>query len=484
MRTFVHESAFGLGASELWNFHARPGAFALLSPPWQRLELESWSDGIRDGSVLRFVVRAGPGGVVGVRWEALHHGYVEGSQFCDEQVRGPFAYWYHRHVCKPGADLFSSVLRDEIQWAAPGGWLGDALGGGLLEADLRRLFVFRHARTREVVERQCAGRAALAGPGGVGGEGLCVAVTGASGLVGREVVAFLLNAGCKVVRLVRRGRDTRRENWVGLPSGEVEWDPAGGSVDSAGLDAAGVNAVVHLAGAGIADGRWTRGRMREIEASRVRGTQTLVEGLLAMKRRPAVLVSASGSNYYAPGATPVDEQAGAGTGFLSTVAAKWEAATVPVEEAGMRVCRLRMGVVLSARGGMLGRMAPAFMLGLGAKVGRGDAVFSWMSRSETVGVIWQALWDVRWSGAINTVAPHPVSHGQFADTLAAVLRRPRVLRAPGWALRAAVGKVAGVMLESNAVRPGRLEAWGYRYAQPRLESALRAELGRLVEAAG
>jgi uncharacterized protein (TIGR01777 family) len=297
-----------------------------------------------------------------------------------------------------------------------------------------------------------------------------VAVTGASGLVGSTLVPFLTMGGHEVVRLVRRS-----------PRGasEIGWDPARGEVDGAALE--GVDAAVHLSGENVAGGRWTRARKARIRHSRIDSTQLLARTLAGLSRPPRVLVSVSGLNYYGSrGDEWLSEASAAGDGFLARLAVDWEAAAVSAAEAGIRVVHPRLGLVLSPAGGVLGKMLLAFRAGLGGVVGPGSQHMSWVAIDDLLGALHHLLLDDALEGAVNVVAPEPVTNRVFTETLGRVLGRPTVMPVPAFALRLALGGEMAdeTLLASLRARPGRLEEGGYAFRFPSLEEALRHLLGR------
>ncbi|MCB9849925.1 MAG: TIGR01777 family protein [Phycisphaerales bacterium] len=296
-----------------------------------------------------------------------------------------------------------------------------------------------------------------------------VAVTGSSGLVGTKLVAALRGAGDAVRRLVRG--DARNED-------SFAWDPAGGSVDPAAL--AGVDAVVHLAGEGIANKRWSEAQMARIRDSRLQGTRTLVRAIVAADPRPRVLVSASAIGYYGDrGDAVLDESAGGGSGFLPDVCRAWEAETKAAADAGVRVVRVRIGVVLSPEGGALAKMLTPFKLGAGGVLGSGKQYMSWIDLDDLVRIIQFAITTDSLSGAVNGVAPTPVTNREFTKTLGGVLKRPTIFPMPAFAARAAFGKMAeDLLLASTRVVPKRLADAGFSFAYPSLEGCLRHQLGR------
>lgn len=290
-----------------------------------------------------------------------------------------------------------------------------------------------------------------------------VAVSGATGLVGRALVAALTEAGHTVRPLVRRA----------ARPGEIAWDPEAGTVDTAAL--AGVDVVFHLAGESIAGGRWTPERKRAIRESRERGTRVLAEALAGMERPPRVLVSASAIGFYGDrDDTEVDEASPMGHDFLAAVCAAWEAATAPAAAAGLRVVRVRIGVVLDATGGALGQMLLPFRLGLGGVLGSGRQWMSWVTLDDLVRILYFAALHPEARGALNATAPTPVTNAAFTRTLGRVLGRPAVLPVPALAVRLLFGELGDALLLHGArVLPGQLGRLGFRFQNPLLEDALR-----------
>ena len=295
-----------------------------------------------------------------------------------------------------------------------------------------------------------------------------VAVTGSSGLIGTALVAALRADGHDVIRLVRAGPGA---------ADAIVWDPQAdrGGLDPWSLD--GVAAVVHLAGAGLADKRWTPGYQAEIRDSRVRGTRALAGALAAMATPPGVLLSGSAIGWYGDtGGQEVTESDPAGSGFLSEVVRDWEAAAGDAARAGIRVVTLRSGVVLSSKGGMLGRLLPLFRLGIGGRIGTGRQVMSWIGLSEWVAAVRFLLGRDDISGPVNLTTPSPVSNAEFTSALAAAVHRPAVMLVPVPALKLAIGGVSSDILSSARVLPRRLLDEGYQFRHPGIAGALAAEL--------
>ncbi len=296
-----------------------------------------------------------------------------------------------------------------------------------------------------------------------------VAVSGSGGLIGSAVSPALLKAGHEVVPLVRR-----------LPAaGEkaIRWDPSGGSIDAAGLD--GIDAVIHLAGENIGSGRWTAARKAAIRDSRVKGTSLLCGALAGLSNPPKTLVCASAIGYYGDrGETPLTEDSPAGTGFLADLCGEWEAAAEPAARKGIRVVTLRIGVVLTPKGGALQRMLPAFRAGLGGVMGSGRQYVSWIALDDLACVVLHALVRKDLRGPVNAVAPRPVTNRELAEALGKVLSRPALLPVPAFALRLALGEMADPLLLSGCrVDCRRLDETGYRFRFPEIREALRHLLG-------
>jgi uncharacterized protein (TIGR01777 family) len=298
---------------------------------------------------------------------------------------------------------------------------------------------------------------------------MTIIVTGSSGLLGSALVKALRADGTRVVCLVRRAPRGADESF---------WNPEKGIVDPAALE--GAEAVVHLAGAGLGDRRWTDDYKREVVRSRVRGTRTLVEALAGLSAKPSVLLSGSAIGFYGDtGDRAVDETAPPGTGFLAEeVVVPWEAATAPAEEAGIRVVLLRTGLVLSGDGGILSRILPIFKLGLGAPLGSGRQYWSWISVEDWVLAVQNLMENPEISGPVNLTAPEPVTNTEFTRTLGEAVHRPTMpLAVPGIVLRTALGGFAeeGVLV-GQRVLPRRLLDSGHAFRHTCLNEALAAVL--------
>ena len=445
----------GHETGKVFAWHERPGAMERLTPPWANVDVEVNEGGIRDGARIVLRVHQGP---ASFRWELRHRDFVEGRQFRDEQVSGPLRSWVHTHGFEPDGQG-GTRLKDEIELEAP---MGLPVGPGWVKRELDRLFAFRYRRLRADLARHAefAHRPRLT-----------VAITGASGMVGTNLRHFLTTGGHRVLALVRR------HDQVGDDA--LHWNPDTGEIDATRLAEA--DAVVHLAGASIAGGRWTDDRKRRIRISRTLGTDLLARTMASLGRGPRVLVSASAIGFYGNrGEERLDESAGPGGGFLADVVKQWEAATAPADRAGIRVVKLRTGVVISPQGGALGQMLLPFKMGVGGRLGSGRQYFSWIDMDDLLGVILHALYDDGLRGPVNATAPNPVTNAAFTDALGRALGRPTVLPVPSLAVKAAFGQLGEeALLWGQRVLPRKLEAKGFPFLYEGVEDSLRFQLGRL-----
>lgn len=457
MPVFRHRSVVPHPPEEVFLWHARPGAFERLLPPWESVRVLERTGGLEEGSRVRLRVRRGP---ARFEWEVRHAEVDPGRGFTDEQVRGPFERWSHAHRFEPDGEG-GCRIEDEVEWAPPLGSLGRAFAEPLMERELRRLFRFRHERLANDLARL---------RGGNGGAVLTVAVTGSSGLIGSMLSAFLRAGGHRVVPVVR----SRGE----AGDGSVYWSVEEGEIDAGALE--GVDAVVHLAGEPIVGVRWTDAKKRAILESREKGTGLLSRGLAGLDDPPRTLVSASGVHYYGDtGDRIVTEESSPGEGFLADVCRRWEAATGPARQAGIRVVTLRTGLVLSPAGGALATMLPFFKAGLGGRLGSGRQYLAWIDPDDHVGLIHRALAGGSLEGAVNATAPHPVPNATFADALGRVLGRPTLVPAPAPAVKLLLGCMGEeTLLQGQRAIPRKALDDGYAFRYPGVEDCLRFQLGR------
>lgn len=455
MEVFEKQVTLPASAEVVFDWHARRGAFERLTPPWEPVKMLSHTGGIEDGARIEIQVRIGP---IRKRWIAEHRGYVAGRQFQDVQLGGPFAQFEHTHRITPLTDR-TCVLDDHIEYALPLGTVGRVFGARYVRGKLARMFRYRHDITRHDIRAHALYE---------GQPRMKVLVTGGTGLVGSALCPMLTTGGHDVYRLTR---SMPRE------ANDIHWNPATGDLPKAQLE--GFDAVVHLAGENIAGARWNAKVKDRLRSSRIAGTRFLCETLAQLQRPPKALICASAIGYYGNrGADLLNESAKPGEGFLADLCRDWEAASDPARAKGMRVVHLRIGFVLTPKGGGLAAMLLPFKLGGGGIVGSGRQYWSWVALDDVVGAIHHCLMNDRLSGPVNVTAPSPVTNYEFTKTLGKVLGRPTIVPMPGWAARLALGEMANELLLASArVMPNRLSESGYAFRCPTLEGALRHLLG-------
>lgn len=295
-----------------------------------------------------------------------------------------------------------------------------------------------------------------------------VAISGASGLVGRAVSTHLEREGHEVVPMVRRQPGNKQE---------IFWDPEAGKVDAAALE--GIDAVVHLAGENVGEGAWTEERKAAIYRSRVEGTRLIATTLASLKQKPKVFVCASAIGFYGDrGDAILTEKSGPGEGFLAELVRAWENASRPAADVGIRLVNLRIGVVLSTEGGALSRMITPFRLGLGGKIGSGEQYFPWIAGEDVARAVGHVIGSDSLTGPVNATAPDPVTNAEFTSTLAKVLKCPAIFPLPATVVKLAFGKEKAeeLLLVSARVIPARLQASGFEFRYSTPEEALRSLL--------
>ncbi|WNG85602.1 TIGR01777 family oxidoreductase [Mycobacterium sp. ITM-2016-00317] len=444
-----YDCVVGHPRDEVWRWHARPGAMRRLVPPWQPMSVVSEASSLADGVAVLGL----PGGL---RWVARHDpsAYVEGTRFADELAsQGPASWpprvigrWRHTHSF---TDVGSGTrVHDRVDARVPA-------------AALRATFVYRQRQLTDDLAAHRRAEVAGAAP-------LTVAITGASGLVGSALSAFLSTGGHRVIRLVRghaTGEDERR------------WDP----LDPAPGLLTGVDAVVHLAGASIA-GRFTEAHRAAIRNSRIEPTRLLARAAVSAPDGPRTFVSASAIGFYGAdrGDTQLTEDSGRGDGFLADVVADWEAATDPAAEAGLRVVKVRTGIVQAAAGGTLALLRPLFTAGLGGRLGSGRQWLSWIGLDDLVEAYHRVLYDESFSGPVNAVGPEPVRNAEYTRELARVLHRPAMVPVPALGPRLLLGAEGARELAhaSQRVVPSKLLAAGHPFRHLDVGDALAHQLGR------
>ncbi len=455
---FKKKSIINVPAKSLFAWHARPGALERLSPPWDPVTVISGSGGIRPGTEVLMVLHAGP---FPFKWHAKHTLYEEGKLFKDIQIKGPFRSWEHTHKFVDTGSGSCEYI-DEIEYTLPFHPAGTRIGTPAIEKKLERIFEYRHKTVAADIHDHINY--------GLGSK--TILISGASGLIGKKLTAFLSTGGHRVIRLVRR--KARRKD-------EVQWNPYAGFINIKALESIGkIDVAIHLSGENIGKGRWTGAKKKRIIESRVKSTGFLAQLFSRLPSRPELFLNASAIGYYGDRKNEItDETSGPGTDFISHVCVKWEKAASPAETSGIRTVFMRIGVVLTPEGGALKRLLPVFRAGLGGKIGSGKQFVSWIAIDDVLGAVLHIMADDSISGPVNLCAPEPVRFETLAGTIGRVLKRPVVITIPEWAVLSAFGQMAKeTILSSTRVVPEKLMRTGYSFRFPVIEQAIRHVLGK------
>lgn len=436
-----YTSVIGRPRDEVFAWHARPGAMLRLIPPWQPLSARQEAASLADGTA----VLALPGGL---SWPAHHNPaeYDPPRRFVDELVVAGVKPWRHVHEFIDQGDQ-TTLMRDRVDAPVPA-------------ALLRPMFAYRHRQLADDLLAQQDAAHHLDRP-------LTVAVTGSSGLVGSALCALLTTGGHRVIRLVRA---------TATGDDERTWDPQHPAADLL----AGVDAVVHLAGASIA-GRFTASHKAAIRDSRIEPTRRLAQAAVDTPSGPTTFICASAVGFYGydRGDELLHEDSSRGDGFLADVVADWESATAPAADAGLRVVSVRTGIVQAARGGTLRLLRPLFTVGLGGRLGSGRQWLSWIGIDDLTDIYYRALYDDRVRGPVNAVGPEPVRNTDYTAALARTLHRPAVLPVPSLGPTLLLGREGTRELAeaSQRVLPTRLLGLAHRFRHQTVDDALAHQLG-------
>lgn len=442
-------------AQEVFQWHANPGAFDRLNPPWDSVEIVKPISSLESGSTGALKMKLGP---IPLTWNVEHVEYQPPELFSDRQTKGPFKSWHHFHHFEE-VDSATTRIRDEIHFTAPFG----ALSNSFIHSKLERLFKYRHQQCRIDLIRHQAFK---------GQNKLRVAISGASGLVGQQLTCFLSTGGHEVLQLVRR---------PAFKPNEISWDPVRGVIEHEKLE--GLDAVIHLAGANIGDGRWNERRKKILTSSRVDSTSLLANTLASLKDPPKTFISMSGAGRYGfqDYETIFSESDEAAKDFLAQLTVDWEQSTSAASQAGIRTVILRAPVVLTARGGALTKMLPPFFMGAGGKIGSGKQPMSWVALDDLLGIFLHAIQTPSLSGPVNVNAPTVPTNLEFTKTLGRVIKRPTIAPLPGFVVTTLFGEMGqALLLGGQRLDSNKLLQSGFEFMWPDLESALRHELGRTL----
>ncbi len=459
-RSFVKRLSINVPAKNAFAWHGRPGALERLTPPWSPLQVIRSSGNIKPFArvLIKMPLTPLP---FRVNWEAEHTDYEENRMFRDRQIKGPFAFWEHTHRFIPdGPDR--CFLEDQVKFALPLHPVSTFCFAPMIKNELERIFTYRHSTTAADLKdhSQC-----------LNGSRLTILVSGASGVIGSALIPFLTTGGHRVIRLVRREPDPS--------SDERYWNPAAGKLDLKNTDR--IDAVIHLSGENIGEGRWTPVKKKSIIDSRNKSTALLADTLSRLDTAPKVFVCASAIGFYGDrGSEEITEDDTCGGDFISGVCSAWEKSSAPARHGGIRTVFLRIGVVLSPRGGALRRLLLPFKLGLGAKIGSGQQYMSWIGIDDVIGSIYHTIHNEQLYGPVNVTAPNPVTNSEFTKTLGRVLRRPSFFKIPEGVIKLKFGEMGKeILLSSTRVRPDKLLKSGYEFRHPKLKGVLEHLLGKV-----
>lgn len=466
MPEFIASSQFDHSRSRVFRYHDTPGALDRLIPPWESVRLALRSDSLEIGSEVELVQS-----ICGLRksWLARHTELDRDRLFVDIQVDGPFARWIHRHEFESLSET-RCELRDRIDFQLPLAPFSK-IAEPWVRRKLAAMFAYRHRITADDLDasRQFEPRIAEMG------HTPRIAVTGASGLVGRRVVELACVLGWKVIRIARP--DSKGDS-VPYPRSveSVVWDFRSGNAPSS---LSGLDAVIHLAGFGIAEKRWSDRVKKLIWSSRVDATHHLVAGLSPLDSPPSRLVSASGIGIFGDrGDTECTEETAAGRGFLPELAIAWESAAQAFASSGRSAVQARLGVVLHPRSGALAKLLTPARFGMGGPIGSGRQYWPWIHIDDAANILLHLAIAKGAAGPYHVVAPEALPQRAFSATIGRLLYRPSFFPTPSWLLRLALGEMADPLLLSSvrAATP-KLIASGYRFRFPELSGALQNLLG-------
>ena len=451
---FQKQSTFSCTAKELYSWHEYDGALQRLLPPWENTTVIKRSGGLGAGgrTVLRLHI-----GYIPFTFEAKHIQAISGKMFEDQQKHGPFALWQHKHYFSETTD--GAVMKDHVSYTLPAHKLLPRFIHKFAARSLERTFHHRHTRLRHDILRHKQ----------YSQNSMNILISGASGVVGRELIPFLTTGGHNVWTLVRRKADP--------DNNEIYWNPATGEIDTQAIPQ--IDAVIHLAGEYIGLGRWNKAKKEAVIKSRQDGTTLLAQTIANLSPKPKVFLSSSATGFYGSSdSKDIEEDHPSGDGFMAEVCREWERATAPAREAGIRTVCMRMGVVLCAKGGALHRLLQIAPLGFPKSFGSGTQFTSWISIDDLLSATLHCLHTKTVNGPMNIVAPAPVTNEQLIATLARLTKRPILPPVPTSFLTTFYGEMAHeIALASCHVSSKKLEESGFIFSHNHLEDAIRSQLG-------
>ena len=458
---FVHKAKFDANKKQIWDWYNSDGAFRRIMPEWEGIQPIN-AGRLVDGDETIFKVKMGP---LRQKWVARHHSVVPGESFADRMIKGPFGAWNHHHEFESSSGQMTSVI-DNVEYKLPlhifTGWSA----GFTVLPRMKQMFEFRSVRVaNDLKQIQATDKLSRQR----------ILVSGSTGMIGLQLCAFLEAAGHDVHRLLRPS--TKLPSDVDS-SKVVEWNDLTGEILEGDMN--GFDSIIHLAGAGIGDKRWSKKRLKLIRDSRIIPTENLAKIVAGLENPPKKMLCSSAIGFYGNRGTEVlDENSSAGNDMLSDLCKDWENASNAAKDAGINVIHLRTGIVMSPLGGALAKLLLPAKMGAGGPVGGGKQMQSWISLDDEIYAIHHLMMKEDSEGVYNLTAPNPVSQKQFAKTLGKVLRRPAFAPLPGFVIKILFGQMGKkLVLEGQDVRPNRLLESGYEFTHSELESCLRSCLGK------
>lgn len=446
-------------SQKLFDFHTRKGAFARLTPYWERVTIDQQSGVLIEEipKEIKLKIKIGP---FASYWHLRHDDLIFGEKFVDYQISGPFFSYKHTHLIKSFVE--KSNLIDKLEFELPYGFIGDLFVYPFIKNKLERLFKYRHQTTRfDIYASKINTEKKI----------MKILISGSSGLVGKDLSAFLEHQGHQVHKLVRNRKQ--------INANSIYWNPETNEIDANVLE--GFDAVIHLAGENIADKRWSPEQKQKIRDSRVNSTKLLAGTLAKLKSKPKVFISASAIGFYGdrPNESLSELSPHAKNDYLSETCVDWENSANAAKDSGIRVVHPRFGIILSPKSGALAKLLLPFQIGLGGIIGSGKQIMSWIALDDVIYGLHYLLMNESLSGAVNFTSPNPVSNYEFTKTLGKVLGRPTVFPVPSFMAKVVFGEMADALLLSTArVKPAKLEEAEFKFSHPNLEEALRYLLGK------
>lgn len=452
-----HKTVLNFSHEAVSKWFFQPGAFARLVPPFQNIEVDPSMEPVREGSLNTFKVKDKG---FSIEWKARHSEVKERSSFIDTQEEGPFSKWVHLHQILPDPENSArTVLLDEVQWEGPFLTMATFFSKGFVNGLLTQNFRFREVRLNNDLLRHEKFKDQPR---------LKIGITGSTGVIGTALSAFLLTGGHDVYRFVRR---------KATHPNEIFWDPQSGQIESDKVQP--LDVVIHLAGENLAKQRWTEDFKRKVLESRTQGTALISKTLDGFKDRKRKLISASAIGYYGDtGSSLVDESSASGSGFLAHICKNWESSLEQVSSEYLKVHVVRIGVVLTQRGGALKELSLPTKMGVAGPMGTGEQYMSWISLDDAIYSLYEIIMGNFSTRVFNLVSENPLPQAKLIGALAKKLKRPAIMKMPKIAVKVLLGEMGEeVLLQGQRVEPRSLIKLGYKFTHPNIEDVLNFEFG-------